>query len=548
MAIDESRQSDIDRIKEKLGDKHWRMNNLYFIKDKNGKKVKFNFNLVQSLYWILAFTKNIILKARQQGFTTYACIDALDNVLFNSNYDAGIIAHNSTDAEKIFTNKVRFAYDNLPEWLKSLRVPNTDRAGELRFPNGSSISVSTGYRGGTLMQLHVSELGKIGAKFPEKAKEIISGAFNAVPLDGKITVESTAEGMNGAFFEMCEKAQKKNPEALTNLDFKFHFFAWYQSNEYRLNPEGIEIPDSLVKYFSLLKEGHGIDLDAHQKAWYVKKSEEQDQDMKQEYPSFALEAFRASGRPVFSLEKISRDIRRAKLKPHRIGFMGPDGRFREDKEGTLKIFISPDPKEAIAIGGDVAEGLEGGDYSATSGLNKKLQQVFTSKLHTDPDLFGEHMVHLARYYHDALLAPEINNHGHTTLSAIKRMDYFNIYEREVKEEIAEDLQKKVGWHTNVKTKMQMLDELKAAYRDDSIEINCEETLREMMTLSVEDNGDVVLNGKDRVVALAISLQAIRQAVVSGDAGVFETGGTKIIHKSLSEMLRHSEDNDESYFD
>src|SRR5690606_28292830 len=143
------------------GDKDWRMRNLYYIRDKNGKTILFLPNDEQKTFRKSKHRKNLILKARQLGFTTDAVIDKLDNCLFNSNYTAGIICDTADNAEKIFHHKVKFAFERLPQWLKERRKPNTDRAGELRFPNGSSISVSTGYRGGTLSSLHVSEYGKI---------------------------------------------------------------------------------------------------------------------------------------------------------------------------------------------------------------------------------------------------------------------------------------------------------------------------------------------------------------------------------------------------
>jgi hypothetical protein len=530
---------------EKLKNKHWRMNNLYWIKDKKGRKVKFVYNQVQDEYQKNKHNRNIILKARQQGFTTYECINALDNCLFNSYYDAGIIAHTVDDAEKIFTNKVKFAYDSLPLLIKKYKTPTNDRAGELRFPNGSSINVSSGYRGGTLMKLHVSEFGKICVKYPEKAREIVTGAFNAVPLDGDLTIESTAEGMSGAFYELCEKAQN-NSDTLTPLDFKFHFFAWFESKEYRLNPEGVTIPVEFKAYFASLKENHDIELDNWQKAWYVKKSIEQDDDMKQEYPSYPEEAFRASGRSVFNLEKLGRDIKRVKTKTPFKGIVTLKG-FEELKDGPIHIFKKPIPGEAYAIGADVAEGLEGGDFSTASVINKDFEQVAVYHGHIPPDKLGGLLVCLAGYYNNAVLAPEVNNHGISVIDSIKRHKYFNLYRREVKEELGEDKSDKVGWHTNVKTKMLMLDELRAAFRDDAVTINDEATLREMMLLTIEDNGDIVLNSRDRVVALAISIQAIKQAAIGTGT---HNSSDKERFRTLEEMLRFGEMNrdQESYFD
>jgi hypothetical protein len=57
---------------------------------------------------------DIVLKARQKGFTTVIQLDMLDDCLFIPNTAAGVIAHNLTDAEAFFADKIRFAYDQLP--------------------------------------------------------------------------------------------------------------------------------------------------------------------------------------------------------------------------------------------------------------------------------------------------------------------------------------------------------------------------------------------------------------------------------------------------
>lgn len=533
-------------LRKKLSDKEWRMNNLYWIKDKNAKEVLFKYNKPQRKYVAEKHNKNLILKSRQQGFTTLETIDELDEALFNGNYDAGIIAHTVDDAEKIFTNKIKFAFDRLPEAIKKARDPNNDRAGELRFPNGSSVSVSAGFRGGTLRKLHISELAKISAKYPEKAREIRTGAFNAVPLDGCLTIESTAEGMSGEFYDLWQKAIL-NQDNLTPLDFKCHFFAWFETDEYRLDPTGIRISDDIKDYFHFLEADHGIKLDDWQKAWYFKKSEEQDEDMKQEYPSYPEEAFMASGRPVFNRERIARDIRLAKEVPYKRGIAAVNG-FQEVARGNLLIFKEPFKGEAYAIGADVAEGLADGDYSTASVINKNYEQVAVYKGHLDPDQFGRMLVNLAKYYNDALLAPELNNHGHATLAAIKNQQYYQVYKRQVQEDLTNDVQEKVGWLNNVKTKAKMLDDFKAAYRDGSLKVNHEETLREMLTLTLEEDGNVILNGKDLCVAIGLAIQGLSQAVQPGTLGAHESSGGKIKFKNLTEMLKHSESNEESYFD
>lgn len=62
----------------RLKDKHWRLNNLYWITDKSGKPVRFRMTPEQLEYFEGMHTRNIILKARQLGFTTEVCIIQLD--------------------------------------------------------------------------------------------------------------------------------------------------------------------------------------------------------------------------------------------------------------------------------------------------------------------------------------------------------------------------------------------------------------------------------------------------------------------------------------
>lgn len=537
-------------LKKLLSDKSWRMENLYYITDKRGQKIKFKPNRQQRKFRESKHKRNINLKVRQIGFTTDACIDALDDCLFTPNYHAGIIAHNLDDAEKIFTNKVKFAFDNLPGPIRDAREPRNDRAGELRFPNGSSISVSTSFRGGTLQKLHVSEFGKICAKYPEKAREIVTGAFNAVPLDGEINIESTAEGMSGYFFEMCERAQLQDPKSLTPMDFKFHFFPWWEAEEYRLPPQGITVPDALAGYFERLKNEYNITLDAHQKAWYVKKWEEQGDDMHREYPSYPEEAFQGSGRPVFNQDQLAADIRKAKLKSFVRG-MALAGEFRETPKGGLIVFERPMDGEAYAIGADVAEGLEEGDYSTACVMNKNFEQVAVFKGHLDPDLFGKLLVELGKYYNNALLTPELNNHGHATIASIKNENYYMVYRRDgAAEELGQETLDKIGWVTNLKSKMKLLDDFKAAYRDGSLKLNHEETLREMRTLTYEEDGNVTLNSKDLCVATGLAIQGLSQAVKPGSIGAFESNDRKPKFKTLQEMLEWgtNNQNEESYFD
>lgn len=287
-----------DQLADAMTYKWFRLNTLYHIKDKNGRKVLFEPNLEQEQFYLEYHGRDIILKARQLGFTTFKMISDLDDCLFTPNHSAGCICHNLEDAKDIFRNKIKFAYKNITDEQRQiiaeagykLPVPVNDKDNGYVFDNGSSLKVSTSYRGGTLQSLHVSEFGKICRKFPDKAKEIVTGAFEAVGIDGDITLESTAEGREGYFYDYCNTARKLT--AHNKLDFKFHFFPWFLRDEYSL--EDGDVSELLVKYFDELDGKHGIKLTDNQKAWYTSKWRVLGDDMKREYPSTPEEAFENS--------------------------------------------------------------------------------------------------------------------------------------------------------------------------------------------------------------------------------------------------------------
>lgn len=536
--LSETNSDDFD-FERLFTDKLYRLNNLYYILDKNKDLVKLNLNKEQEHYIQNRHYRNVNLKARQLGFTTLAVIDALDDCLFNENFEAGIIADDIDNAVKIF-DKAKLAHENLPEWLKKHREPITDRAGEYRFKNGSIFSVDTSFRGGTLSRLHVSELGKISRKYPLKAKEIITGAFEAVPKNGYIDVESTAEGVGGEFYDICQEAMPKDPDKLRSLEFKFFFFPWWKNPEYQ---EGgvVEFKKELLDYFEYLEKEQGIPLTIEQKNWYALKKQSLKGEMAQEYPSYPEEAFLASGRPVFNQQLLASEIKRVKeQKPELKLFIIKD---MEENEHTVQVKIFKDPvkDKAYSTGGDPAEGLEEGDNSALSVLNKDYEQCAAYAGKLDPDLFGALLVEVSKYFNNALLGWEQNNHGHAVESAVRLRKYHNVYRRKAKEKIGEEIKDQIGWLNTVKSKMEMLDELKESMRDGSLEVNDEETLREMMTCVVEEDGNIIVNGKDRVVCLGISIQAIKQAVVEGGFKAFVPTPKRakdVTRMTTEERLKH----------
>lgn len=266
----------------------------YKVQDESGEAVPFRLRPLQEKFLLEQHGLDLLLKARQLGFTTVIQLDYLDDCLFIPNIAAGVIAHNREDAEAFFNNKIRFAYDNLPTEFRAVVPATQDSTRQLRFGNGSSIRVGTSLRSSTFQRLHISEYGKLCAKFPDKAREVKAGALNTVHVGQKIRIESTAEGHSGHFYDLCKAAQdrQKSQTELTELDFKFHFFGWWLDPKYQLASDVSETRE-MTEYFDKLAS-EGIVLTRQQRGWYVKKAEQQDEDMKREFPSTPDEAFEAS--------------------------------------------------------------------------------------------------------------------------------------------------------------------------------------------------------------------------------------------------------------
>lgn len=310
-------------FEEKLNDPRWRISNLYKIVDKKGRKVRFKPNADQLDFLTNMHTRNVILKCRQRGFTTLCCIIYLDDCLFNSNVSAAVIAHKLDDAAVIFRDKVKSVYHDLPEAIKK-RVPLTQESQTtLSFANGSTIRVSTSARSGTVQWLHISEYGKICAQYPEKAREIRTGSFPAAE-QGCITIESTAEGNFGDFYEKCSTAMNDMAAieaanatgehlSLSRLDFKFFFYPWWKAPEYRARQ--VTVPQSREDeiYFNTLENDLHIELTEEQRNWWLAQERDLLGDMKREYPATPQEAFEQSVEGAYFADQIALAYKHGKI-------------------------------------------------------------------------------------------------------------------------------------------------------------------------------------------------------------------------------------------
>jgi hypothetical protein len=305
-------QMTADDLTEAMADPWWRLSNLYWIKTKEPEGsedgdgsddetlvVKFRPNRHQLRLLKRLHTRNIILKARQMGFSTLIQIYFLDCALFSNNINCGVIAHTDDAAKKLFA-KIKFAYDRLPAFIKQSRPIVACNVSELKLGNGSTITVSTSMRGDTIHYLHVSEFGKICAKFPHRAVEVVTGTLPAVPIGGIVFIESTSEGREGQFYRMSTLAQANHDKGkkLTAKEYRFHFFPWHDVDEYQMPADGVIITAADHQYFDKIEGLIGEAISLEQRAWWVSTRDNdfsgEDSHMWQEYPSTPEEAFQQS--------------------------------------------------------------------------------------------------------------------------------------------------------------------------------------------------------------------------------------------------------------
>ena len=262
-------------------------------------------NEAQSDLLISMWHRTLILKARQLGFTTAISICWTDHAMFNRNQRVGIIAHHQDVAAEILRDKVLFAYENLPAELQRMMPLKRQTQKELLWGhNNSSIRVATSMRGGTIHRLHISEMGKIAAVFPQKAKEIITGSLPAVPQNQIAVIESTAEGQDGAFYSLATKAEIlhetliANPRPMSRTEWAFRFYPWFTDKNYRTDPSNVFISAADHKYFHDVETTMHVSLDQWQRAFYVSKRENDfygDHEMMwREFPSTPKECWQRS--------------------------------------------------------------------------------------------------------------------------------------------------------------------------------------------------------------------------------------------------------------
>lgn len=516
------------------------------IADKMGRLVPLRYNEQQLALWNEVRRQEeaglpvriIILKARQIGFSTAVAGMFYYRATHRPLVKAEIVAHKADASTAIFNKMKLFHQESHPVLAPMVKASN---AKEMLFENPSSdylerrvkpglrsaIRIETAMdpdagRSKTIHLLHLSEM----AFWPKTADATMNSLMNAVPpLPGTIVIiESTANGIGGRFYEEWQRAvQGQSP-------FVPLFFPWYGFTDYSMEPpEDFEATDEEKELIDL----YGVnDAQLNWRRWCILSNCSGSLDsFHQEYPSTPEEAFIATGCPVFDVRAIDKALRSAPepIKVGRVLDISEGGehrvKFQSQPRGYLKIWQPPVDGVDYVIGIDVALGVKDGDYSVMEVLRKDTkEQVAEWHGHIDPDLLGAEAVYLGRYYNQALLAPEVNNHGIATVNAIRRYRYPRLYRRVRDDQVSDRTTNTYGWQTTQITKPKIISMLTRVIRESATKIKSKAALSECLTYVVEEDGRKTSAQigchDDRVMALAIAYYVMDWRDYAEEAPVF----------------------------
>lgn len=240
----------------------------------------------------------LVLKARQQGCSTLTAGRFYRAVTHRKGVCAYVLSHAMDTTKKLFAITRRYHNNMDPLFQASTTAASANEYYfnrlESTYHVGTAGAKETG-RGGTIHYFHGSEV----AFWPDAEKHF-AGVMQSIPTGmlsagTEIILESTANGPQGKFYEMCMDALKGEGE------YELIFTPWYWQDEYAQEvPNGwdwTKLEDYDLNRDAQVKYG----LSMEQVYWMHLKRKELGSDwlFRQEYPGTVEEAFQTSGEESF---------------------------------------------------------------------------------------------------------------------------------------------------------------------------------------------------------------------------------------------------------
>jgi len=470
------------------------------IRNKRGRLQGLHVNATQREYARTAAKRNIVLKARQLGITSYVAARFFLNCITRPGTLCVQVAHNPQSAEEIF-RIVHRLLANLPDYVrKGALTTSHANVRQIVFPHmDSSYRVETASenagRGLTIQNLHCSEV----SRWPGDAAATLAALRAAVPPDGEIVLESTANGAGGSFYEEWQRAEQ--------MGYSRHFFPWWWEPSYKREVEPALPPKeggrtghpAIVGFaeeeLELMAE---YGLTAEQIAFRREIRANFGRRAKEEYAEDAESCFLASGDCVFDVEAIEQRLKE------------PSPIIAQEDSGRLLCYLPAKAGKEYIIGVDPAGGGSDGDYSVAQVIERSSgMQCAELRGHMTRQALAARTAILAREYNQALVAVERNNHGHEVLAHLA-MTHADVPVYHQKGE--------ADWLTSAASRPRMLQNLAAVLAAAPFLFASTRLLEECKTFVRRPDGSTAAaNGAhdDTVMAMGIAL-AVR-AEVAGRA-------------------------------
>ena len=489
LLLQEKRKREIKA--DSLADDKVFFKNYIKIVNKNGERVPFELNSIQKQIddKIAELTKEgkpariIVLKARQEGVSTYAQGKILTRTVTTPNRNSLVVAHRDDSTSAIF-EKSKYMYNNLPDHIKPLQKASNAKELIFDIPSfykgndtglNSRIKIQTAGsdsigRSDTYYYVHLSEF----AFYTGNAQTQLTGILQAVPnIPGTIVIiESTANGYND-FKELWESAESGQS------DFIPMFFAWHDYSDYQIpcsKAEEKKIMNNLNEYEKNIVEIYN--LTAEQIKWYRWKLKNDCNGktdlMKQENPSYPKEAFLSTGRPVFDngilemrTEELKKQYAQQPPKKGHFAFEWNNADAKDfikidtitwvpDKAGPVIIYEDVETAYPYVIGGDTKG--EGKDFYTGAVINnvtgKRVASLRMQISNSKP--YTHQMYCLGYYFNQALIGIEMNFNT-APIEELQRLQYPKQYQRQQYDNFTKGYQKKYGWKTDGNTRPLIID-------------------------------------------------------------------------------------------
>lgn len=242
--------------------------------NKEGQNVPFKLNAIQAAYVAKSSNRDIILKARQQGFSSFILAAFTADFLLKENSNSVVVADKSDNAIALL-GRVKHYLKSYEE-LNNVKIPlkYNSKYQLVNGANNATYTIGTAQeqdfgRSRTITNLHLSE-----AAFYPNLPSLLAGAAQAVVPSGKLVIETTANGFNA--FKTLWDDSVLGETAYQPLFFRASDFYSVETLEQKRKELGErlynqEYPDSAIQAFITSGDSY-FDKDAMQ--YYLDNAKE----------------------------------------------------------------------------------------------------------------------------------------------------------------------------------------------------------------------------------------------------------------------------------